>query len=205
MLQTDLDRKIFMAQSFLDSAIFHEKTLNYVPKDMAATPEEANEKLPDIRIKRKVVTHFLYAMVFELSIKIIWGIEQKMDAPYHHNIWSIYKQLSQGSQQKISDMYSKQVHNTKNLLISQCNGQIDTEGKIKILNLTFDLQSLEDALKVNEQVVKNFKYDVQFNGKSSALCSVMWGDREIWAMPKAVANAITFPKALLEYAISLKT
>lgn len=28
MLQTDLDRKIFMAQSFLDSDIFHEKTLN---------------------------------------------------------------------------------------------------------------------------------------------------------------------------------
>jgi hypothetical protein len=201
MENIDLNRKVFMAKSFLDSAIFHEKTLdlNIIPTDQINSLEEIKI---DSRFRRKLVTHFLYSMVFELSIKIIWGIEQSTDAPYHHNIWGLYKDLSKASQQKISDMYDAQVSHTKHL-ISQCNGQIDSEGNV--VNIVSDMQSLKEALKANEQTVKNFKYDGQFNGKSSALCSLIWDSDEIYVLPKATANAITFPKALLEYAISLKS
>lgn len=201
MAKTDLNRKIFMAKSFLNSAIFHEKTLNIVTGDMADSLEDAKSKLSDIVFRRKLVTHFLYAIVFELSIKIIWEIEQGKEAPYHHNIWELYDALSQPSQQKISDMYDIQVSHITNL-ITQCKGQIDSEGGI--VDITLDLQSLEDALQANEQTVKNFKYDGRFNGKSSVLCSLMWDDKEIHVLPKAIADAITFPKSLLEYAISLK-
>ena len=201
MLKTDLDRKIFMAQSFLDSAIFHEKTLNIVPGDMADSLEDAESKLDDIILRRKVVAHFAYAMVFELSIKIILEIEQGKNAPFHHNILRLYRELSQTSQQKISDMYDTQAANMKKL-ISECNGRRNRGGQI--VNLNLDMQSLEDALKANEQTVKNFKYDGQFSGKSSVLCSIMWTGDLIYTLPRAVANAIIFPKALLEYAISLK-
>ena len=202
MLKTDLDRKIFMAQSFLDSAIFHEKTLNIVTDDIADSLKDAKSKLDDIALRRKLVSHFSYAVVFELSIKIIWEIEQGMAAPYHHNILCLYKKLSKESKQKISDMYNAQVDNMKKLL-AECNGRRNRGGQI--VNLNPDLQSLEDALKANEQTVKNFKYDGRFNGKSSVLCSIMWTDDRIYVLPQIIADTIIFPKALLEYAISFKS
>ena len=66
-------------------------------------------------------------------------------------------------------------------VISECNGSRDRVGRI--VNLKLDLQTLEDALEVNEQTVTNFKYDGKINGKSSVLCSTMWTDNRIYALP----------------------
>ena len=198
MLNTNLDRKIFMAQSFLDSAQLHELTQNCV---ISSSVEEALAKRDDTALGRKLVTHFLYAMVFELSIKIIYEIEQGEEAPHRHNIWRLYKELSPASKQKISDLYDVQVSNMEKV-ISDCNGRRNKGGQI--VNLKPSLQTLEDALKVNEQTVINFKYDGQVKGKSSVLCSTMWTDDRILILPQLIAEAIVFPKTLLEYAISLK-
>ena len=140
-------------------------------------------------------------MVFELSIKIIYEIEQGKKAPYHHNILCLYKKLSPAVQQKISDLYDVQVSNMKKV-ISECNGRRNRGGKI--VNLKPDLQTLEDALEINQQTVKNFKYDGGFNGKSSVFCSTMWTNDRIMLLPNLLAEAIVFPKDLLDYAISLK-
>lgn len=188
-----------MAQSFLDTAQLHELTQNCV---IGSTPEEAQAKKDDAALGKKFVTHFLYAMVFELSIKIIYEIEQRKEAPYHHNILCLYKELSPAAQQKISDLYDIQVSNMKKL-ISECNGRRNRGGQI--VNLKMDLQTLEDALEVNEQTVTNFKYDGKINGKSSVLCSTMWTDNRIFILPQVIAEAIIFPKELLEYAVSLKS
>lgn len=91
-------------------------------------------------------------------------------------------------------MYDSQVSNMKRLI-----SQIP-----EFPNYNWDLQSLEDALEVNESVVKNFKYDGEIRGKSSVFCSMMWADGEILISPQIVAKAIVFPKALFNYAISLK-
>lgn len=194
-----------MAQSFLDSANLNERTRTF-PIEFNSTEvnsrEKVQAKLEDTKRNIKIVTHFLYAMVFELSIKIIWEIEQGKESPYHHNTLQLYRQLSQASRQKISDMYDLQISNMEKL-ISECNGKRNRTGEI--VNLKMDLQSLEDALEVNEQIVKNFKYDGQLNGKSSVLCSIMWADDTMWILPQSIANTIIFPKALLEYAISLYT
>ena len=199
MLNTGLDRKIFMAQSFLNSATLHELSPTLV---RGHSIEEAQAKEDDNALGKKFVTHFLYAMVFELSIKIIYEIEQGEAAPHHHNISGLYKKLSPVAQQKISDLYDAQVSNMKKV-ISECNGRRNRGGEI--VNLNPDLQSLEDALKSNEQTVTDFKYDGGFNGKSSVLCSIMWTDDLIYALPKLIAEAIIFPRTLLEYAISLKS
>ena len=199
MLNTDLDHKIFMAQSFLETATFHEETLDFVHVDTVNSPLQ--EKV-DIKKRRKIVTHFLYAMVFELSIKIIYEIEQAEEAPHHHNIWCLYKKLSPESKKWIADKYETQVSNMENL-IARLNELKDDQGRIWDLNP--DMQLLEDALKANEQTVINFKYDGQFNGKSSALGSIMWHNGQLAILPKTTENEICFPKVLLEYAISLKS
>lgn len=188
-----------MAQSFLNSATLHELSPTLV---MSNSIEEAQAKKDDNALGKKFVTHFLYAMVFELSIKIIYEIEQGEAAPRHHKISILYKDLSPAAQQKISDLYDVQVSNMKKV-ISECNGRRNKGGKI--VNLKPDLQTLEDALEVNEQTVTNFKYDGGFNGKSSVFCSTMWTDDHILILPQLIAKTIVFPKDLLEYAISLKS
>lgn len=196
---TGLLQKIIMAKSFLDSATFQEETSDLIRFDMVDSP--LGEKV-EYKRRKKRVTHFLYALVFELSIKIIYEIEQGEKAPHHHNIWSLYnKKLSPASKKRIFDMYDNQVSTAKNLIV-QFNGLPDTDGRPWDLNL--DMQSLEEALKANEEIVVNFKYDGQFKGKCSVLCSMMWYNDQHIILPKALANAIVFPKALLEYAISLK-
>ena len=199
MQKTDLDHKIFMAQGVLDTARLHELTQNCV---IGKSREEADKKKDDALIGKKLVTHFLYALVFEISIKIIHEIENGKEAPRHHKISLLYKDLSPAVRQKISELYDVQIFNMKKV-ISQSNGSRDRAGRI--VNLKLDIQTLEDALEVNEQTVTNFKYDGKINKKSSVLCSMMWTDNLIYALPQLIADAIIFPKALLEYAISLKS
>ena len=73
MLKTDLERKIFMAQSFLDVASLNENI--GVLSIAANSQDEAIAKMDHAKLGKKFVTHFLYAMAFELSIKTIWEIE----------------------------------------------------------------------------------------------------------------------------------
>ena len=192
-----LYRKIYMAENFLDSAQLLEATTNFVSAD---SQEDAEARLAENTLRRKTVTHFLYAMVIEISIKVIWEIEKGNTPEYNHDIWSRYTELSLDSRYKISDLYETQVANI-NTIVTRCNRQKDNGGRI--VNITLDLQSLEDALKANEQTVINFKYDGKFEGKSSALCSVMRTDSLIYALPRSIANAIIFPRQLLDYVISL--
>ena len=204
MITTDIDRKIFMAESFLDSAICQEKTSHAILVEgnevNTLTPEELEEKLSYTRLRKKVTTHFLCAMVVELSIKIIWEIEHGQQAPHTHNILKLYKALSQAAQQRIADMYQCHVTHVEKL-ISEMNGQKNRGGER--VNLKVQLQSLKEALAANEQVVTSFKYEGRFNGKSSALCSVLWTDTRIMVLPSALADAITFPQTLFAYAVSL--
>ena len=191
MLKTDLDRKIFMAQSFLDMALYLERAPNFARGESI---EKAQSNLVYGPLRKKSVIHFLYSIVFEISIKIIWEIEQGKEAPHKHNILCLYEDLSDESQQKISDMYDSQVSNMKKL-ISEVP---------EFANYNWNLQSLEEALKVNEKVIINFKYDGEISGKSSVFCSMLWADGEILTSPQVVAEIIIFPKTLFNYAISLK-
>ena len=146
----------------------------------------------------KIATHFLYAMVFELSIKIIWEIEQGTEAAHHHNILCLYEQLSDVAKQQISNMYDIQYSNMEKCiseLISRPNGEV-----LKGL----ELQSLEDALKGNAKIVRDFKYDGKFNGKSSILGSIIWKDDTYWILPPSISTIIvSFPTDLLNYAVSI--
>ena len=192
MLNTGLDRKIFMGRSFLDVAAFLEEKTPFFAR--GESEKEAQAWLPQARLGKKSVIHYLYAVIFEISIKVIWEIEQGKNAPHSHNILRLYKDLSLASRQKISDMYADQVFNMKKLISENSD----------LANYNWHLQSLEDALEANEKVIKDFKYDGEISGKSSVFCSMLWMDNEILLMPQSLAKITIFPKVLFNYAISLR-
>lgn len=62
-------------------------------------------------------------------------------------------------------------------------GQRSFEGKRIRLTDLVQLQSLQEALVANEDTIKNFKYDGNFKGKSSAMSSVIWNSEALWTIP----------------------
>ena len=191
-----LHEKIKMAQSLLDSANLLERTLNQI---VAKSQEEAESKAEDARYRRKMTGHFLYAIVFELCIKIIWEVEHNVPPKPNHDILSRYRELSKESRQAISDMYDTQVQNTENTISRANSGVMDNKGDV--VALCIQLQSLQDALKSNPQTMRDFKYDGKFTGKSSAFGSIMWSNDRVYILPNP--EFIVFPEHLLTYAISL--
>ena len=196
MDNTSLTDKLKMAQSFLESAQMLERTLNQI---FAKSQEEAESKAEDARYRRKMTVHFLYAIVFELCIKIIWEIEHNKPAKPNHDILSQYRELSKESRKAISEMYDNQVKITENIISRSNSGVKDNYGDT--VNLCVELQSLQDALISNPQTMRDFKYDGRFTGKSSAFGSIMWSKDRKYILPNP--NFIVFPEHLLTYAISL--
>ena len=193
----DLNEKIYMAKSFLDTANFFEYTINGV---IADSRESAELKAADTKLMRKHVLHYLYAMVIEISIKIIYGIEKNMAAPPTHEIISLYDELLPETQQQISNRYNLQVLQTENHVLKHFKGKKLTDGRAADI----PLPRLEEALELNERDVRDFKYTGQLKGKGGALGSLIW-DEELqrqWTIQ--IPDLIIFPKLLLEYATSLK-
>ena len=198
MDNTSLTDKIKMAQGFLDSAQLLERTLNQV---VAKSQEEAESKVDDTRYTRKMTAHFLYAIVFELCIKIIWEIEHNEPPKPNHDILSRYRELSKESRQAISDMYDNQVKITQNIISRSNSGVTDDYGET--VSLCIELQSLEDTLKSNPETMRDFKYDGKLTQKSSAFGSIIWSKDRRYLLSDP--NFIVFPEQLLTYAISLNT
>lgn len=198
-MKSELNRRIDMAKSFLDTAQLLELSLDQFIQIVAESEEEARAKVDDTRFGRKMTAHFLYSIVFELCIKIIWECEHNKTPRTTHDILSLYKELSDKSKQKITELYDKQVRNIE-AIISEANSGIRNRGG-EIVNLSVNLQSLEDALTSNHETITNFKYDGKIGGKSSVFCSILWTHNRIYTLPKT--ELIIFPKFLLDYAISL--
>ena len=198
MDNTSLTEKIKMAKTFLESVQLLEGTLNQI---LAKSQEEAESKADDTRYTRKMTAHFLYAIVFELCIKIIWEIEHNEPPKPNHDILSRYRELSKESRQAISDMYDNQVKITQNIRSRSNSGVTDNYGET--VSLCIELQSLEDTLKSNPETMRDFKYDGKLTQKSSAFGSIMWSKDRKYLLSDP--NFIVFPEQLLTYAISLNT
>ena len=187
-----LNGKFSMAKGFLESAQLLERSLDHV---VAGSQEEAEAKKADSIYGKKMTAHFLYSVIFELCIKIIWEIEHNTTPKPNHDILSRYRELSKKTRQKIAEIYDIQVRNTKGIISEIEANNDDFESQ------SIKLQSLEEALTSNQKTIINFKYDGKFGGKSSAFCSIMWSDNETLLVP--TPKLIVFPDFLLKYAISL--
>ena len=200
-MDLELIRRIKMAKSFLDTAQLLEISLGDFIPIVAESEEEARAKIDDTIIGRKMTAHFLYAIIFELCIKVIWGIEHKTTPPFTHDILSLYNELSDDSRRKITELYEKQVGNIEAIISDANSGRRNRGGDI--VNLSVNLQSLQEALASNAETIKNFKYEGKIGGKSSVFCSILWTQDGIYTLP--MPGLIIFPKFLLEYAISLQS
>ena len=139
-----------------------------------------------------ITCHMLYAIVFEIAVKIIWELDNQRTCRYTHDISSLYRELSEKSQQEI-----RKTFDAKSVALSQLEGT-NKKGKRIRLGEIVRLQSLEDALEANEDVMKNFKYETRFNGKSSVMGSVIWSDELVWMLPPMNDR---FPDALFRYTV----
>ena len=183
-----LEEKLRTAESFMETARFLDLTAGKLAIEKSAAAAKA--RIEKQRYQAKTVCHFLYAVVFELAIKIIWTIDKGEDCRPTHDILSLYKELSSEKQLRIRSLYDSQV-SSLNVEGTQQDGS-----SISVENLV-DLQTLEEALESNKDTITNFKYDGQFHGKSSAIDGVIWKGETVWIMPE---RFVVFPEELLAYA-----
>ena len=184
-----LKEKLEMAETFMESADFLEQPLYHAVRGDSI--EEIETRTDKQRVQKKKMCHFLYAVVFELAIKIIWEIEKGGKCKPTHNILELYKELSCEKQSKIKDLYDMQA-----AMIRTQEGRQRTGNQIRVNDLT-KFQSLEEALEANYDTVTDFKYDGLFQGKSSVIGGVIWNIEGFWVFPK---NFVVFPRELLKYA-----
>ena len=186
-----LEEKLRIAETFMETAEFLE--IAPFTAFIGESKEKIEARKDKQRLQRKEVCHFLYAIVFELAIKIIWETDKGKECRRTHNILDLYKELSLKKQSPIKDLYDNQVSIIKNR-----EGERGGK-KIRFKDLA-DFQSLDEALKSNQDTITNFKYDGQFRGKSSVMGSVIWNSKGIWTLPEGF---VVFPKKLLKYAREL--
>lgn len=188
---TDLERKMFMAESFLTTASINEHIIHAGSLDPQKNTPGAKWTFD---LKKKMVAHYLYSIVIEISIKVIWEIERQQPPVHSHDILARYNELSPKSRHAIMDMYNEQISRTKKTL----SKYIDNG---KTMDTILDFKSLEETLQSNEEIIKNFKYDARHSGKSSGLGSYMWKDNHTYML--SAKDVTIFPKQLLDYATSL--
>ena len=184
----ELEEKLRTAESFVQSAKILDATMDSLL--LGGSLEDIEDRRSRQRFQGKTVAHFLYAVVFELAIKIIWAIDKGEDCRPTHDVLSLYGELSSEKQQQIREIYNSQVSSLN------VEGMKRDGSSIRVKDLV-DFQTLEEALESNKDTMTNFKYDGKFRGKSSAIGGVIWKGETVWIMPE---RFVVFPIPLLDYA-----
>ena len=135
----------------------------------------------------------LNAIVLEIAVKVIWELDHNRDCKYTHNISKLYGQLTEKSRGDLEVIYD-----AKSKFLAGLEGTNKKAQRVRIGDLV-RMQSLQEALLANEDTMKNFKYNANFNGKSSAMGSVIWSNELIYTIPPL--NRERLPEALYKYTL----
>ena len=167
-----------------------------VPIRLGTSALDVQKSLDDHRLWRKRVAHMLNSLVFEIAIKVIWELDNNRDCRFTHDVRTLYWELADRSQREL-----KQLYDEKSAILAALAGTDKKGRSVRVGDLT-QFQSLQEALIANEDTMKNFKYDGVFNGKSSAMGSVMWNEEmdRIWVLPPL--EHMRFPEALYNYTVN---
>lgn len=185
-----LEDKLRTAESFLATAELLDSIAGKIA--IEKTYEAAKARIENQRNQAKIVCHFLYAVVFEIAIKVIWAIDKEEDCRPTHDIFCLYKELSQEKQSRIKKLYDEQI-----LVVKENVKGTNDHGLYFRAEDLAEFRSIEEALKYNWDTMTNFKYEGQFRGKSGAISGVIWNTEIHWILP---ARFVIFPKQLLAYA-----
>lgn len=93
-----------------------------------------------------VTWYFLQAIVLELIIKIFYELEHKKQAPFTHEIYNLYEWFSTKTKEFIEKKYNDA--RIKKQIFFRNNNINDVI-----------IHELKDVLKVNPQLIKDFKYN----------------------------------------------
>ena len=182
----------------LKSAEYFLETAKYLESDppiavpLGTSPTAAAE-IEDRQIwSNRITCHMLYAIVFEISIKIIWELDNNEECRFTHNISELFEELSYDSRRCLGNIFD-----VKSTALAQLQGTDKRGNPVRIGDLV-ELQSLREALKANEDVMKNFKYETRYNGKSSIMGNAIWSDERVWTLPSSNDN---FAESLFRYTV----
>ncbi len=97
-------------------------------------------------LKRGVRDHFLISVILELIIKILYELDRKEKAPYSHDLIKIFDPLEPETKAFFKTAFERAKKRHQELF-----------KKNNIHDVTS--HPLEDVLRANEGIIKNFKYD----------------------------------------------
>ena len=145
--------------------------------ETASTTEEA---IAQQRIGSALTCAVLYPIVVELVLKHIWEQEQEQSVVRNHDVRSLFVQLRQETQHEVRIIYDQCCQEYKNAI--EIGQQQHGTEVVKI-----DMATLEEALRWNEDAVKNLKYEMTPRGKSVP-SGIIWNSENIWVVPAHFSN-----------------
>ena len=145
--------------------------------DAASTPNDAVDRQ---RYGTALTGVVLYAIVVELVLKHIWEQEQGKTAKFNHNVHRLYVQLTPETRRDVEALYDQCCRAYKSA--------IDTGQKQHGADaVAVDMANLEEALRWNEEAMKNLKYEMTPHGQSVPT-GIFWSSDHVWVVPGNFPN-----------------
>ena len=134
-----------------------------ISDDAGASARES--AIADHQLMCAHVAHLLNSIVFEISVKILWEIDNGSEPRHTHNVGKLFKGLSDDTKRYLTNLYE----DTRTQM-----DQYPRDGGSGVLGDLVSFQSLDEALVANEDTIKNFKYNGAVRGKSTLMGRLVW-------------------------------
>lgn len=145
--------------------------------DTADTPSDAVDRQ---RFGVALTCAVLYLIVVELVVKHIWEQEHGKTAAYHHNVHCLFGQLRPDTRSDVEALYDECCRSYKSAIDV---GKQQHGAKA----VAVDMANLEEALRWNEEAVKNLKYEMTPRGESVPT-GIFWSSDRVWVVPGTFPN-----------------
>lgn len=122
----------------------------------------------------------LYPIVVELVLKYIWEKEHGKTAYHSHDACRIFSALNPNTQHGIETLYDKCCARYRAAI--ELGKKQKGPGKVEV-----EMAGIEEALKWNQDAVRNFKYELRPRGRSVPI-GVFWNKATIWVVPHGFPN-----------------
>ena len=143
----------------------------------AGSPAAAAEQQ---RLAMALSCAVLYPIVVELVVKHIWEQETGQTARFRHDIYSLFGQLKPETRSGMETLYDRCCREYRTA-IGVGQQQIGAE------NVAVNMANLEEALRWNEDAVKNLKYELTPRGQSVPT-GIFWSVDTMWVAPGKFPN-----------------
>ena len=132
------------------------------------------------RLGTALTSAVLYPIVVELVVKHLWEREHGTTAPRSHDVHRLFEQLRPDTRRAVGALYAACCQAYTDMIAA---GQKKHGAEAVAVNLA----SLQEALRWNEEAVKNLKYEMAPSGRSVPT-GMFWSSDRIWVVPGTFPN-----------------